>query len=353
MSRLRSWTTPAKLAQLLGFALAGGAVAGCTDLLHNTAFANECASDPTLRGCDVRPITTDDPDEALRRATRACAWLGACNGTLKGGTGTCFGRALAALDGRVAPPLGARGQAAEKWALLAAATSCDAVTQATGLAPSSVSCGASSAEYTGCAGDVRILCPAATVAGTAPVGAEPCPLAGQMCSPSTTADAQCTGIAGLTCSGPPRCDGSRMVVCESGRDVGRDCALEGDGTCVALNGTVGCLPRAGGTACSPSDVACSADGRYADVCSAGEIVRVDCSPLGLKCRPGPAKAGATPFDYCTSGSETIDACADGDRCENGKLTACVHGASVSISCGDVGLGACRSDGPGRAACSTP
>lgn len=340
-------------APFLSLALAGVAVAGCTDLLHNTDFANDCASDPTLRGCDARPITTDDPAEALRRATRACGWLGACNGTLKGGMGTCFERALTALDARVAPTADLRGQVAEKWALLAAATSCSAVTRATGLAPTSVSCGASSVEYTGCAGDVRILCPAATVAGTPPVGAEPCALAGQTCTPSATADAQCTGVTGLTCSGPPRCDGTRMIVCEGGRDVGRDCALEGDGTCVTVAGTVGCLPRAGGTTCTPSDVACSPDGRFADVCSAGEAMRVDCSPLGLKCRPGAPKPGARPFDACTSGNETTDACVDGDRCEGGKLVACVHGASISIACSDIGLGACRSDGPGRAACALP
>lgn len=365
--------------------LATAAPVACVDLFHSTDFVTLCEREPTSPSCggeggadaEVPEVGTDAGPppldfcawtkvEARTRATRACAWLGACEGPLGENVfGPCMLHAMWAYDCDLNPTMRPTGTTRALWACLAEVKSCgevdrcvfgDEVTQCNAV-PSGTftACGA------GGASDTRVEC--GRPEKGPPIGVDPCRLTGRTCERLDESTGVCTGAQKKTCSAGRRCAGTSAVDCQSLGggvvDRGLDCAAFGAGACIEKNGDVACAPNADAGSCTRDalDVRCTNDGSTALGCVDGKEIVVDCTKIG------PAVA----CDVDTEPVPTYDplkACADrdpagacavsaADGCSGNTLHSCAQGIAFTIDCTSVGLGPCEKVAGGVLARCTP
>ena len=336
-------------------ALVGAAVA-CVDLFHSTDFETLCTAD--AEACTA-PATSDasdavvdrkkplidlcqfDQSVALERATRACAWLGACAGGL-GDTafGPCMIRALAVYDCAANPALRPRGASEELWSCLSSVASCADVDAC--IFPDRVPecAGVTGGSFTACANDgVRLEC-GRPERGRA-TGVEPCVLFGKKCVKIDDSRAACVGTKGINCNvGAPLCEGTGAVQCDNDdptRDRGLDCASVGSGTCVQDASFVACTPLGDAAGCTgTTPLACDDAGRAAS-CVEGRQIILDCTRLGLKCDPSRSLRGYDPVGAC---GDPAGGCTAADSCAGDTLKSCANNHSFEVACASVGLGTC-------------
>ena len=356
-----------------GFVVLGLA---CVDLFHGTDFETLCTRSPSDPACggdaanaaDVVDASADAaiprPDfcawtssQAQDQAKRACAWLGACEGTIgESSFGACTINAQLAYDCELTPALRPRGSADAFWACLATVQSCGDVDRC--VFPGGVQdcvevpTGSTSACGTTLNDSVRLEC--AGPAGRAR-GVEPCTMLGKTCAPEDTSAATCSGKLAFTCT-KNTCSGTSLVDCRAAGvrmlDRGVDCANVGAGKCVEGDAGPYCAPGAGTTACTKESTP-KCDGTFiVDTCIGGANMRIDCSRLGLPCDASQLTS-IDPTGACVkrgSGSCTPGA----DTCSGETLLrSCGRGVNFEIDCASVGLGKCAVNTAGHGACAKP
>jgi len=357
---------------------------GCVDLFHDTDFTTACSKSPPGPECrtavvdaaldaaheaavDAGPVVVDlcsfDAVEARRQALRACAWVGACAGTLGDASfGRCTVHAQLAMDCTANPAMRPGGSAAAMWTCLAAVRSCADVDGCLfgGTPPtcpavtgaSLTTCGVVSGKNDG----ARVECaPPGNARATV---AEACALSGRRCTRQGTASATCTGSLGFGTCTVSTCEGSRAVDCAvapSGGtvDVGLDCASRGGGRCI--DGVAGplCAAGAAAPACTEADPAIRCVDGKATQCVDGKAIVVDCQALGLPCNATSPLPTYDPSAACDArGAET---CTGADGCVDDVLTSCGRGVTHSVDCKAAGLGPCRFAGgqTDHASCTPP
>jgi hypothetical protein len=345
----------------------------CTDLFHSTNdIRTACAIDASIPGCSMDAGAEADGSvdfcawsstEAKARATRACAWLGACAGPLGGNAfGACTLQARLAFDCAANPDHPTRGSVHDRWACLAASSTCEAVRLC--VLPESIRCDVPG-DYIECAtdgGDRRVEC----VATDASARVEDCSLWGETCVPNgnhafcgpSGAPVDCSD-AGGACYVPPR---SSIRWCPAdGGQIGIDCGGNGAQVCGAYYDDAGgawpaCVPQAdAATACAASRSVRCVNG-VAHTCPAGLAESIDCASI----LDSPDACGGTtlspPFDWTSACA--VEATCPADSCDGSVLTGCARGATFRVDCSDAGLGACSlvatdQDAAMRAACAPP
>lgn len=363
------------------FVAASAALFACVDLFHATDFDTLCTASPTDPACqrqteadaatrpdaatradarDAAPERVDfcawNRQAALDHAVRACAWLGACEGPLgESAFGPCVVRAQLAFNCAATPTLRPVGAAAAFWRCLATVSSCadvdrcvfpDAVQQCI-----AVNGGVSDVCGTNGNAGLRIRCSGPAGRATA---IEPCIMMGKACIADGPSLAQCGGPKGFSCVASG-CAGTAAVDCSSDAqftvDRGVDCAGYGAGACAASDAGATCTPgRDAGTCSDDSPPAC--DRSTAKMCANGKETRVDCAELGLTCDVSEPVAAYDLASACVN--RNASACNEPDSCARGAtIGSCARGARFSVSCAAVGLGACRLNAEGRAACTAP
>ena len=364
---------------LLVIASCGFVVLGlaCVDLFHDTDFDTLCTSTPSDPACASDAAAAPDavvdasvdatvphPDfcawtssQAKDQAVRACAWLGACEGTIgESSFGACTIDAQLAYDCSLTPSLRPRGNVDAFWACLATVKSCGDVDRC--VFPGGVQeCNlVTSGSFSGCGANansgVRLEC--AGPAGRAR-GIEPCAMVGKTCSPEDNSVATCSGTLGFACtksgcSGTSRVDckvaGSRML------DRGNDCAGTGAGRCDKGDAGPYCALGSKTTACAPdSPPSCEAN-NIVNACIGGATLRLDCGVLGLNCNVSQLTS-IDPTSACmVTGSGSCNPGSDTCESEN-RLHSCGRGAFFDVDCASVGLGKCVVNTAGHGACTRP
>ncbi len=344
---------------------AGAALTACVDLFHSTAgILDVCELDAAACADGGADLCAVDAGPARQIASRACAWLGACESPLgHNAFGACMVDAVQALDCTVSPGHPARGGTLALWECLAAAQACADVDRC--VFPGGVPVCGSAGDFTSC-GDVGGVAANAAVRiectdGGAAHG-ESCALRGETCATQGTTGT-CAGATadggGLACQ-TSGCDGTRLHWCADGGDIGLDCASTGARRCAGFPSTgpaqwVACVPQ-GDAGCAP-DASASCSGGVATSCPAGVLETVDCAGLlqagESSCNAGPL---AAPFDW-TSACTVVPPSCDTDSCSGTTLQGCARGAIFNVDCAQVGLGACQmattGGGGTHAACTPP
>jgi hypothetical protein len=332
------------------FAVAGAALVACFDLFHSTTdVLSACEIDARAPGC-ATAASTDfclwPPNEARAHAQYACAWVGSCETPFgRNAFGPCMFQALLAYDCAANPNHRVRGAAHDLWDCLWQVKSCGDVDRCVFPAGAQACPGGSAATACGTdagAGasnaDVRLACGGD---GGAAHG-ESCVLGGQSCT-SNGAGAACTGAGGTSCNIFACAVGrTQLLSCDGGADNGIDCAQNGGGRCVGLDGGaapwVACLAESDAAPCAPDTSATCSKG-IASSCPSGVPETIDCEALlgsTIACNPGPL----TPaFDWTSPCG--VDAAPCIESCADGGLVGCARGAAFSTSCNQQGLGACR------------
>lgn len=372
---------------VLGFAIAAAsAPVACVDLFHDTDFVTLCQRDPNSTSCGgeggVDAATTDAPSdagtppvdfcawpkpEARRRATHACAWLGACGGPLGESVfGPCMTHAMWAYDCDLNPTMRPNGATRALWACLAEVKSCADV-DACVFGEDPTQCNAvPSGEFTACgaagtATHVRVECGRPETGP--PVGVDPCALTGRTCERIDDSTSACTGVTKKTCTLGQRCEGTSVVDCQPNAgggqvDRGLDCAAFGAGTCVEKGGVAACAPQDDAGACTRTtlDVRCVADGGAAFGCVGGREIAIDCSKLapGATCDDATPIPAYDPLRACADRSDA-GACsvAAPDSCSGTRLQSCAQGIAWIVDCASMGLGPCAPIAGGVVARCTP
>lgn len=370
----------ALLVSLSGLA-AGCTLVACFDLFHATdELRTACEIDAAAGGC----LCASSHADARRLAEHACGWLGACETPMgSNAVGTCMLGAQLAFDCEANPDHRVKGEQADIWACLAAATSCAAVDAC--IFPEGPPACTAPGDYTACATpsragagtggvrDVRVECVDGGSARSADGGSSPpppahgenCALWGRTCSQS---DDPTTGVCALSnakdcTTNQCAAGGSRIDWCASGTNVGIDCAGWGRQTCAGFPSSspawVACLPEGDSVGvCAPTlDVGCSQG--VASSCPTGVPEHLDCAALlgtagGAACHAGVLDP---PFDW-TSPCRLDPPTCGADACDGGVAIGCALGAPFSVDCHAAGLGACamRATDLGanlRAACTPP
>jgi len=351
------------------------ALLACVDLFHGTQFDTLCTTSPSDPACGTDAAVAADvaagdaadaarprldfcawsSGKALDQALRACAWLGACEGPLgESAFGPCVVRAQLAFNCAATPTLRPIGAVDAFWSCLASVASCGDVDRCVfpeGVQPCiAVNGGSSDVCGTKQNAGVRIRC--AGPAGRA-AGIEPCVMLGKTCATESAASstAQCTGPKGFGCS-TSDCSGSAVVDCPAGLDRGIDCAGFGGGTCAkATVSATSCEPGRDAGSCTV-ETAPTCNGSAVTLCANGKETWVDCSAVGLPCDVTELVAGYELTAACIDRGPT--ACNKADSCSNGAtLESCGRGATFSVNCASLGLGACKLDASGRASCTAP
>lgn len=345
---------------LSGVAIVAGSAA-CVDLFHSTDFDTLCTIDPSkcapeAGDVEAGPGGEAGPDapsrvdtckfshaEAKAVAERACAWMGACAGSIEESKfGTCMIRALAAYDCAINPALRPQGEADDLWQCLLDVRSCKTVSDCLfhGKAPACPPIDKGS--FTACTSDgkSRARCASADAATNPADGVEVCVLDGRGCSTLGADKAACTGGLHDTCSGPPQCAETHAVQCDGTLDVGLDCALFGGGRCVADDaGAVACAPSEGSAACDAGlAIACDDDAGIARRCVEGHLETIDCRQMGLECQSSISN-GTQLLNACVKVSSP---CVADDTCPTATtLKSCSGGGTFELDCAALGLGACK------------
>jgi len=358
-----------------GFVVLGLA---CVDLFHGTDFETLCTTTPTDPACVSDAATAPDvveaasvdaapphPDfcawssrEAQDQAKHACAWLGACEGTIgESSFGACTIDAQLAYDCSLTPALRPRGSLDAFWACLATVKSCGDVERC--VFPSgtqgciAVATGSTSACGTKLNDSVRLEC--AGPAGPAR-GVEPCTMVGKTCTAEDPSTATCSGKLGFACT-KSGCSGTSLVDCQPAGirmlDRGFDCAGVGSGECVESDAGPHCVPGKKGTTACTTEKPPTCDGNsVVETCLDGENMRIDCSLLGLPCDTSLLTSN-DPTTACVKLG--AGACTPGsDTCESASLLrSCGRGVLYEVDCASVGLGKCVVNVAGHGACTRP
>jgi hypothetical protein len=349
----------------------------CVDLFHGTDFDTLCTRTPTDPACvtadgavtpDVVEASVDaaaahpdfcawDSAQAQAQAKRACAWLGACEGTVGESVfGACTIDAQLAYDCSLTPTLRPRGSMDAFWACLATVKSCGDVDRCVfpGGVQECVTVASGSASACGKLDtSVRVEC--AGPQGRAR-GVEPCAMVGKQCTPDDTSSAICAGKLAFACT-KNACSGTSRVDCTAAGarmlDRGYDCANVGAGNCVESDAGPYCAPGSGTTACDGGQALPSCDGNSkVDSCIDGVHTRIDCSKLGLGCDVSQLKS-IDPTSACVN--RGAGSCTPGtDTCESPTLLrSCGRGQIYEVDCASVGLGTCAVNVAGHGACGKP
>jgi hypothetical protein len=354
-------------------------LAACTDLFHSTDdIRTACAIDAATAGCSIEGgVDSSSSDaggdsadfcawsseEARARAAHACAWLGACAGPLGGNAfGACTVQARLAFDCAANPDHVVHGRSHDRWACLAAASTCDGVRQC--FLPEPVRCEIPG-DYVECAvdgGDVRVEC----VATDAAVRIEDCSLWGQTCV-SSGASARCgPSAAPVDCTeARGACDNSArggVRWCDAdGGQTGIDCSGNGAQACGAFADDSGaewpaCTPETDAAAPCTASLSVQCANGVAHTCAAGFSESIDCASLLGSADACTGISLSPPFDW-TSACALTTPCAP-DSCAGTVLTSCARGATFSVDCSDAGLGRCNVvatdlNAAARAACAPP
>ena len=338
-------------------ALVGAAVA-CVDLFHSTDFETLCTADAEACAppatADAADVTIDtkkplidlcqtDQGVATERATRACAWLGACLGGLgETAFGPCMVRALAVYDCAANPSLRPRGTMEEMWSCLSSVASCAEVDACIFPERAPECAGVTGGSFTACADDlVRLEC-GRPERGRA-TGVEPCALFGKVCRKIDDSRAACVGGPnGVNCDiSAPHCESNNAVQCDSDTppiDRGVDCTSVGSGTCVQDDaGSVACTPLGDAAGCvGTTPLTCDDAGR-ASSCALGREITIDCTRLGLKCDPS---RSLRPYDPVVACGDPGANCTSADSCSGDTLRSCANNHAFEVACASVGLGTC-------------
>jgi hypothetical protein len=349
----------------------------CVDLFHGTDFETLCTRTPADPACgttdaamapDVVEASSDAavprPDfckwnlsEAKDQATRACAWLGACEGTIgQSAFGECAVAAQLAYDCGLTPVLRPRGAVDAFWACLATVQSCGDVDRC--VFPAGVQecvavpSGSTSACGTTSNDGVRLEC--AGPAGRAR-GVEPCAMVGRTCAPEDTSSSTCAGKLAFACT-KSACSGTSRVDCTTVGprmlDRGVDCAGFGSGKCVDSDAGPYCEPTKGSATCT-TDTLPKCDGNFVvDTCLGGDHLRIDCDRLGLPCDASQLTS-IDPTGACVK--RGTGACSPGvDTCTTPNvLRSCGRGVFFEVDCASMGLGPCAVNIAGHGACGKP
>jgi hypothetical protein len=355
----------------------------CVDLFHSTDFETLCTRSPNDPHCAADASTPDVVDADARRphpnfcdwtsaearlqALRACAWLGACEGTMgataTGGDdnvlGPCVIRAQLAYDCAANPSLRPAGETDELWSCLATAKTCGDVDQC--VFPAGVEkCPKLEGTFLGCGArnaGVRVRCTTAPTEARA-TGVEVCALRGKTCSRDSTSTSECLGAGGYNCTTIGCVDGS-AVDCTSGEDHGFDCASAGGAECVPADagGTPFCSAGPNAPSCGSGAIemppVCDDGGAIVRSCVKGQEIRVDCNRLGLACNDTVAVPTYDPAAACVADASAEPCTEPVDRCRGTHLLSCGRGAPYEVDCVGVALGGCNAPDGGHAACAPP
>jgi hypothetical protein len=341
-------------------------VVACVDLFHSTDFPTLCERDASSEAC-AKPIDTTadarsdagtptdfcawDSTQARKNAEHACAWLGACAGSMgDNALGPCMFRALQVYDCSVNPTRRVRsGAMHDVWDCLWKATTCEAVKRC--ILPTALPC-TGAGVYKACApGGARVFCEGKDLP---PSQMESCAGESRSCLTLSASEATCAGKGGAACAAN-RCDGTHLEVCDGGLDRGVDCASFGEGTCTTSTGGSGCKPVATSAACAAGNVI-RCDSGVASGCPLGVEERVDCNALSAgQCIPN---VGGRTDDLARACAVVDAGCAE--ECSPGggdTATGCFQGQSFTIECGEQQLKPCemkRDDtGTLRPSCGAP
>lgn len=373
--------------RLRAFALLAATLAApvaCVDLFHSTDFVTLCDRDPESTLCggeggvdaDVPETATDagtapsidfcdwSPIEARKRASQACAWLGACEGPVDDSVfGPCMLHALWAYDCALNPTLRPTGATRALWECLAEVKSCGDVDRCVFGDQVSECSAVPSGSFTACekesSGTVVVEC--GRPERGRPIGADPCALTGRSCVRPDDSTGICTGATRTGCALGQKCAGTAAVDCQSFGggtvDRGIDCAAFGAGECVAKNGNVACAPQADAGTCSRDalDVRCVDDAGTAFSCVGGKQVAVDCTKLDVGCDVDTSPVPAyDPIKACVNRDPSSPCVASAtDDCAGTLLRSCAQGIRFDVDCTSVGLGPCEKVANGALARCTP
>ncbi len=314
---------------LAALSLSSGALlAACFDLLHSTAdLRTACEIDAAHPGCSSESTEADfcawTSSEARQHAVHACAWLGACETPMgRNALGPCMFQALLAYDCASNPNHPVELEAHRLWDCLQRAGSCVDVDACISQQSGPRVC-KSAGDYTGCTGDLRVLC---ADGGSEPYpparGTENCALWGKTCSTSASGG-DCAGSdSGRSCHGGDEkscVGGSSLHWCEtieggsdgqgeSSLDLGINCASNGATACGGFPSAdaaqwVACKASgdpAGGQEDCPPDASATCQNGRATSCPSGVRESIDCATLlgspgtVAACSEGPL---APPFDW--------------------------------------------------------
>lgn len=343
----------------VGFAFA------CVDLFHGTDFKTLCTEKPTDPQCggaidsgaSDAPAEAAKPDidfckltsaEAKDRAIRACAYLGACGGSIEPNAfADCVSRGQLVMDCNANPTLRPVGAFEKLWKCLATVSSCKDVAACVFTGPEQACGDVASSKFIQCTspsvagGNVRLEC-------SAPGGApntrfDSCLVAGQRCTNDDAgSSATCTGVKGTASCSTSSCDGTHAVGCET-YDRGYDCATVGGGACVEDALGPACMPGAGAGPCTDgggaTTVAICDSAGVARACVGGKEVAVDCRKLGLGCDETLTPPSYDPAARCVG--TAFPPCSEkNDNCVDGNLRGCIKGEAYTAQCTALGLGKC-------------
>ncbi len=172
-----------------------------------------------------------------------------------------------------------------------------------------------------------------------------CPRGGEECA-VRQGDASCTFGACTNEAATPHCTPSqtRVVRCDQGKLVGRDCSLFG----------LTCAETPKGAACTTS-ATCEGTSRRCEngvavVCHDGHEVRVDCEAAGLDCEAKPTRALISSVEKvgeCFS-RQVNDPCdgATKTSCDGSTITSCVRGKKTTFACKAINLSRCEHSATG-------
>jgi len=343
----------------------------CVDLFHSTDFADntaktdaatqDAATDVEAGPSGPKPLVDFcawTPEEARAHATRACAWLGACEGPVGESVfGQCMLHALWAYDCSFNPTMRPLGRTRAMWSCLSDTKSCAEV-DACVFPDAPSKCNAvASGSFTACGGDLLLECGRREEGRATAV--DPCPLVGRACTTKDPSTALCSGVK-KDCSLGIECSGTAAVDCRNENallvDHGVDCAAFGAGSCAGDDAGVGCVPSEDAGACDDAGtiaLACT-DAGVVTSCVGGRALAIDCTKLGLPCDV--TTKAIAPYEPLAACAERLDAgrCASADDCTGTTLHSCAQGASFTVDCASVGLGTCEKVSTGALArCTSP
>lgn len=348
----------------------------CVDIFHSTDFATLCSETPADAGCepdgavtnprndattseggpDIKPIDfcAWSTKEARAQAIRACAWLGACEGTIgENAFGTCAIQAQLAYDCEANPSLRPSGESLNLWTCLAQAKTCDDVDGC--VFPSGRSpCGAvPNGSYTACEARSSVLVRCSSPGGGRASGVQPCAMFGKTCVKQDDSAASCAGSAPIGC-GTKDCQGTSAVECPEGPlslDRGVLCTNMGGGTCTPTAAGPTCTPGAQAGPCTDegSTPSCMGATRVG-LCVGGRGVSIACNNLNLECVDA---TNTSPYDLASAcvGRTGVDAPCEDDKCVGTHLHSCLRGPVHDVDCEALGLRGCVSE-DGHARCGS-
>lgn len=131
--------------------------------------------------------------------------------------------------------------------------------------------------------------------------------------------------------GASKCEEGALVTCNDGRETRASCAVAGF-TCVEQSGSAWC---AGAGVCADAG-ASWCDGKVLEACTGKEVSVFDCVSMGGECTGQKDQVRcALSGETCSPFDAGINVCSANKK----KISVCVGGMPMSITCGDIG-GSC-------------